>query len=596
MSDYDELKKELHRISKEVSKKHNTIQQIADELNAISTEKQAAETSFNTNKSADYNTKYKEHLNSLIGPIEQNIELVKHELEDEETEFRKEFGELTAEKFMEQCTDTQELCSQVQEMSLTLKTQLQDLVGTRLYNNVSENLKTDRMKLDVTDLDRVIAYFNECEDRVSAMVAKPDYVRNFVTKMESTLQSLEFGKSSIFVSLVFVIVFILLYKHVSPIYTVFICAIAVFHLFRTYSIYEILLTQKGIVDNIDAINEKLQEDATREAEYARAELQQAHEEQVQLLQNKLNNLTAKKDAAIAASKDSFFYDGSQMQSAFDSKLVNLDKREADALANKMKHQKELEELMNELESIKCRMDKVFSKQQNAYLNYETAGEQFVLDRKFLLDIDDVTKKLTYFSFPEHCSLFIYKDREEAVNLIRLFNVQIRSRLHPLAYEVVYYDSVNLGQDCYFFVPETSERNDPAERLFRIISDSKECEGVVHNYSTEMRNRQKNFRQDGSIDAYNKHMLEIDSLAIPYYFSFILDPEDSLIKSFRMITSSGTYGIYLCVFISEKRLCETGSSSKDIIDIFSQFFAIQNGKVNNRAKDFVLDMYSDKKVP
>lgn len=600
MSDYDDLKKELHRVSHSVSVKNREIQQLSDELKTIEKEKEAARSSSDVSLKTDYNNKYKQHLDSIIGPIDKKIANTRKELEKENTEFKSEFDSLTEEKFIERCTDTTELLKQVQEMSSELRVKLQNLVGPRLYKSVTSNLKAVSMKLDVSDLDRVITYFNECEDKVTTMLERPDFIGDTIKGIEDRLQSIEGGDVqskgvSIFLCIVMIVLVFVLYKFVFPFYVIFILMIGAFHLCRTYSVYEILLVQKAIIDNIDSITNKLHEQAKYEAEKARAELQQKHQATESALKAKLDDLIAKQNNAVNASKQSFYYDGASIKSALNSKLVNLEKREADAVTSRSVKMKELDALTQELNEIKSHMDGVFSSQQNEYLNYEKAGESFILDRKFLLDIDDVSRKLSFFELHDDSSLFIYKDREEAINFIKLINVQVRCRLHPSCYEVVYYDDINVGQDCLFFVPETKEKNDLSSRLFRIVSTAKDLTDVIDSYTSEMKARQKNFRQDGNIDAYNEHMLKIDSLPMPYYFMFVLDPPNDLVKKLGAITrAAGMYGIYIFTFVSESTMLAGGSHGKEIVDVHSYFYAIANESVNSRAKSFILDQYCNKK--
>ena len=145
MSDYEELKKEMHRYNRAVATKNHEIQKLNDELKSIEYEKETAKTSSESNLHADYQQKYKDHLNSIIGPITEIAE-IKKELEDEDSEFQNDFNELTEEKFFEQSINTQQLLQQLQEMSSELRSKLQELVGTRLYTNVSQKQDESRCK------------------------------------------------------------------------------------------------------------------------------------------------------------------------------------------------------------------------------------------------------------------------------------------------------------------------------------------------------------------------------------------------------------------------------------------------------------------
>ena len=83
MRDYEELKKEMHRCNRAVATKNHEIQKLNDELKSIEQEKEAAKTSSESNLHADYQQKYKDHLNSIIGPIDNEIAEIKKELEED---------------------------------------------------------------------------------------------------------------------------------------------------------------------------------------------------------------------------------------------------------------------------------------------------------------------------------------------------------------------------------------------------------------------------------------------------------------------------------------------------------------------------------
>lgn len=596
MSNYDELKRELHQLNRSISSKNQEIKTTENELVTIEQERAAAKSNSESQKQTDYQAKYQQHVDSILNPINLQINEIKKDIADEDASFNAEFAELTDDAFMSRCTDTQDLLAQLQDMSKKLGLQLQDLIGARLYKSVSKNLKDAKMELGVDNLQKAIVYFNECEIKTEAMLSKKDYIGDGLKKMESGLQALELNSvnskgAMIIMALAVTIIFLILYKTIFPIYMILILVLSVFHVMRTYSVYEVLLIQKSIIDNIDGIAAQLREEALEAAASARAELQGEHQARATELENKLQELTDKQVNALNAAKDSFSYDGALIQSSLDGKMVNLEKREADAIERKRILQRELDELMKQLAERKQEMQSVFSSQQTAYLNYEKAGESFILNTQFLLDIDDITQKISYFNFPCESSLFLYKDHEEAINFIKLLNVQIRSRLHPSAYEVVYFDQINIGQDCFFFVPEVKDKNDPAKRIFRIVSTQEDLANEIEAYATEMKSRQQNFGREKSIDDYNRKMLDIGSITMPYYFAFIMDPDDQVIQKLGIVTrAASSYGIYVSVFVQESKFASWGNNIKRILELFSVFYLMQNGKVNTRAKDFLATTY------
>lgn len=79
----------MHRCNRAVATKNHEIQKLNDELKSIEQEKEAAKASSESNLHADYQQKYKDHLNSIIGPIDNEIAEIKKNWKKRTPNFRK---------------------------------------------------------------------------------------------------------------------------------------------------------------------------------------------------------------------------------------------------------------------------------------------------------------------------------------------------------------------------------------------------------------------------------------------------------------------------------------------------------------------------
>ena len=203
-------------------------------------------------------------------------------------------------------------------------------------------------------------------------------------------------------------------------------------------------------------------------------------------------------------------------------------------------------------------------------------------------------KPIFFEHKQVCSLFIYNAIEEVYDFLRLICTQLRCKLNPSCLSIYLYDETTLGSDCLYFVSkdENLMRSGTADRMFLILTDEASLNAKMEELATELLKRSSSVKRNyANVAEYNKDMLALESLTLSYIFLFIVNPQgkifgDATMK--RVLRNGGAVGIFPHIFISKSEVFEMGDSAKNMLDLVSQVYLLQNGVIFERAKDFVLD--------
>lgn len=504
---------------------------------------------------------------------------------------------------MQSCSSEQEILRDVKESSTLLQNHLQSVIGERLYKTVMEQMETSEIQLSAEDLDKVIRFFNRYDRYLEKLANKPDHTRNVLETLENALLSLNSSKMQESVKTMFVgtallaIVLFFAYRYAFPVYFVLLCLFSVYNVYKTYSVYKIMVVHKAVSDNVKSIEDLLHQQVLEELEKQIAETDEFYQSKIDRTENEIQTLKQNLSDIAVSAESSFQFDDSEMKTVYSASIKRRESKESDLYAKQHELSAELDKMYADSDNLKKQLDEMIGDLQKQYLDFSKVGDSFIFDPTFLFDIDSVKNKPIFFKHPEASCLFLYSDRDEAIGFIKLLCVQIRSRLAPTSHLITYFDEKTLGQDCLYFVPVSKNKHDPVSALFSIITTADEFRNKLNTYSEEIRSRQKDLREDKDIATFNKHMIELESITLPYQFCFALDVDTNVLTgpNMQLLTrSGGAYGIFMHVFMSIEEFAVLGQSAKKIVEPFSEIFILQNGSFNTRAKDYVLENLVEKK--
>lgn len=596
-NNYNKLKKSYDTVRKSVLKKNREMQKVNDELDEIQKARAKMEATYKEAYAQEKNEAAKAYKTRVLEPIERNIRNAEKQLQSYRDEFASELAEITEENLAAQCSTQQGILDEVKDASVTLKERMEMAIGKRFYTELSQQLSTQKITLEQDNLHRVISYFNKCDRQLQKMTAKPDRIGTAVAGIEDTLQGLDGSSVTVdrkilaAVSVLLLVLVFFAYHYVFPFYVLLLSGLAVYNVYRSYLIYKIIIVHKAVQDNVKDIEELLHSQIREEVASRKIETEEFYNSKISSIENQIQKYKSQLTDASVTADNSFQFNDAQLREIYDGGVKRQEDKEMTLLQQKRGLKSELDSLTEDANEIKKELDKIIDGLKGDYLNFEKVGTSPLFQPNFLFDIDIKKSRPVFFEHPEKSCMILYDSREDAINFIKLLCVQIRASVSPKCYTMTYYDDKTLGRDCIFFVPEVTDKADAVLKLFQIKTEAEDLKSLIMDYAVDMRKRQKDLREDRTIKRYNEHMLEIESITMPYIFSFLLDPPSEVVKSpnaVLLLRTAGDYGIMLHLFYSLADFYEMGKGAKDIIESVDRIYVLQDGHYLERAKDFVMD--------
>lgn len=593
---YSSLKKSYDSAVKAVRQKTKEVSKINLELDELQAAGRNMAKDFQKAYAQEENEAAKAYKVKILAPFEQKVENAEKQLQACRLDFETEMSKLTEENLIEQCSTQQEILEEVKDASGLIQQRLEDAIGERFCRELAAQLNVSEIALKQKDIDRVIQYFNKCDAKLQKMSSGPDVIGQAITNAEHAMHgidgsSLQLGKKHVTAAACVLLVFAFLaYRYVFPFYVVLLGFVASYNLYRSYLVYKIMIVHKVVKDNVVQIEEFLHEQVRNEVEARKAELSDYYNSKISSLESEIQDYKKQLADASVTAEGSFEFDDSDVRDLFNRGKKRNEEKTLLLMRKKDEAVSKLNSLNQEAEELKEALRSLMGDLKYEYLNFDTAGSDYILRPDFLFDIDDRHQKPVFFKHPEDSCLILYESRNEAVDFIKLLCVQIRANLSPKFYTMTYYDDKTLGRDCIYFVPEV-EKDSAMVKLFQILTTSEDLKGTVMSYAMEMRKRQKELREDRNIKKYNAHMLELESMTMSYIFGFWLDIPTDVAASADMtllLRSAGAFGILLHLFVQLGDLYEMGKNAKGLVDSAQKIYVIQDGVCQARAKDYVLD--------
>lgn len=592
---YNELKKQQIAFKKELITIKNQKTKLLTELQSIEKDKLQAEQKYQSEYSKEKALQLMKYSSEMIAPIENEIASTKKGIEEEEKRYHTDLNSLSEEDALAQCSSQKDIILEVEKSSDLVSEQLTHLLGSDFYNTVNNQLNLFCYKLNEQSLGKAIAYFNKCSEDLSKMNCSKfniddkinrvtDYINNF------NLEQFNTTKSYYVIILIVSFVLLLLFcKKLFPIYVIALIIYIIYEILHCFKINSILIANKVVKDNVDFISESLKKEVLEILENQRLQMQEEHEKSLVIMNSNLEDLKKQLDRQTIEAQKSFQFDDSKLQEKHNSIMDSFYQKQRE-LQEKLKSvETNFNKVNSNLSKIVERLGEELGSLQNEYLNFDKIGTETVFNPKFLVDIVD--NKPIFYEHPESSCLFVYENIDDVFRLVRLLNVELRTKLSPFSFTSTVYDSQYLCSNYLSFVPNQKQDGD-FTKIFKILSDISELKDEMKHLENLVNKRNISIlREFKNIVEYNNKMLEIDSLTESYQFYFLQDVEKSIITSAAMrkvLLNGGKLGIFIHLFLKSSDFFSYGAEGEDLVQNVAKIYHLRNGEICERAKEYVLE--------
>lgn len=601
---YDDLKIQLTSLQRDLAKCRTNIENYERQSRNLDHEEINIKQSFEKTLNEESNKELNEYVNNLSAPIADKVTELEDELFELEDRFKEEMSKFSEENLTDYYYSETEMLEEVQNTLAMLNERLTELIGERFQKELNQQLNAVSFKIQEEDLEEICNYFEkltEYFDRIQNNSNKLTSAENIIKKLNTVGNALETGNKqlTLIVMIVLCFIFYFAFKFVFPIYVVALAMFATYNVKLSSKIYKTSLLRKVIEDNISAIEQMYKDKALAQLNQEKRELEESYKATKDELENELNDNKNKLESILMTAKDRFTYDDDKLRENQNNLLIVNKNKKAELERLKLEEKKKYDSLLKKFEITKQQFDQAANDLKNEYINFDKVGDSYVMDKDFLLDIDSVTKKPKFFEFNFGSNLFIYSDVTDIINFIKLFIVQVRSRLKPSCINMTVFDDKFMGKD-YLCFKETDD--DKYDSIMRLLINKESLKGYVGELSELSITRTTNIKREfNNIIEYNNFMLSQNSLPESYTFFFVQDIELNVLleTKFRQILLNGSdLGIYTFIFLSMETFSQGGSDAKELIKYFDTIYTFEhdathqyegsNTILKRKAQNFVLE--------
>lgn len=601
---YDDLKIKLTNLQRDLAKCRENIENYERQSKHLEHEELNIKQSFERTLSEESNKELNQYVNNLSAPVANKVTELEDELLELEDRFKEEMSKLSKEDLTDYYYSESEMLEDIHKALAMLNERLINLIGERFQKELNQQLDSVSFKIQEDDLEEICDYFEkltEYFDNIQNNNSKVTSIENIVKKLNTIGNALETGNKqlTLVVMLVLCFIFYFAFKFVFPIYVIALAMFTIYNVKLSSKIYTTSLLRKVIEDNISAIEQMYREKALAQLNQEKRELEESYKETKNELENELSDTKNKLESILMSAKERFTYDDDKLRENQNNLLIVNKNKKSELERLKLQEKQKYDSLLKELEVTKQQFDQAADNLKNKYINFDKAGDSYVMDKDFLLDIDAVTKKPKFFEFNFGSNLFIYSDITDVINFIKLFVVQVRARLKPSCINMTIFDDKFMGRD-YLCFKETED--DKYDNIMRLLINKEELKNYVGELSELSITRTTNIKREfNNIIEYNNFMLSQNSLPESYTFFFVQDIvlNTLLETTFRQILLNGSdLGIYPFVFLSMENFSQGGNDAKELIKYFDNIYTFDqdathqyegsNTILKRKAKDFVLE--------
>lgn len=594
MSTYNEIKKSIDRVRKDIVGIKRNLSRNEEDQREIRRAVDKAESTFQLNLRQEKDTAQQEFVQQSVADVNNEIQSLQHQISQTQQEYDNEIDRIKCMDIASQYSDEQAITAEVRASLAVLQEQLTKTISPRFQNELEGQFETQEIAMSSEEIEEVIKYFNK-QSRMIEHMGSGSWVDKLIDKILQLVRipSLEKNEKTAKVSfgilsILLVVLVAVAGKFLFPFYVLFLGVLLFYNVNKHYRIFSALIAQKTVKDNLKLIDESLRNKALEQQQALLQETQEQYDAQLLQAQEELDSLKQRKDSATMSAMQSFTFDDTDLQSRYSNAIKINNKRLEQLKDEKDFLQHSLNEAQNELQELEHQLHAIAGNVQSEYLDLQKIGTSPIFNPQFIVDIKK--SKPTYFTHLQAGMLFLYNDSKDVSNFIRLILLQLRIKLSPHNMNCTIIDTQDLGIDYLPFKPNNPDNDEAINSLFRIIGDKEKIKETIDDLVASINTRVAAIRQDyDNIAAYNQAMVESDSLTESYEFVFYQNPENRVLSDLNMqqlYRLGGPLGIFVHLFIKKDVFYEMGDLAEELVESSEGIYLLQDGSLLKRAKEFV----------
>lgn len=582
---YNELNSEVMSINKKIVECNRQITQLEEKIQDANGNKTSLENNFRSTLAKEKQKEFDNYVASNMKPLEASLKEAHSNLKSMQDGLASALN-FDKGKLRKSIEDDYASVKGISDTVTSYREQIRDMYGEDYLVAVESH--TAVRKLDVQQLGGMEGIF-----KIKKKQKKENPLVQFLNGKE--VDSLFDGtmkdkKGTAIACVAGIVAVIAFFRFVAPIYFVGLAIYGGISLWRNYRQYITFVSAYSVQASVDSIQGLIEERFNEEVKKREEDAHKQYDEKIQKEFDNIADLTKRLSSVKAESMTSFNFDSGKLNESFQTALTLNETQLSGFHADLQRLQKEREELYEKLKIAKDKLIEYGGTVMQQYLDFNKVGTDYKTDGVFLVDVDK--GKPILFKHNLQTSLFLYDTLEEAQQFIRLMCVQLRMNLAPFSLCISVVDLEYRGVSFLPFqsVPVGSKLQlNQISKLYNIIQTNSEFDDMLSSYYDEIGKRMKNFGTR-TLNEYNDYMAGQGSVVETNDFLIIfIDGFRNIKDEFKQLLNLGPrVGVVPNLFADMHQFL-SDKANEEIVNRVNRIYYIQNGKIQQRAKDFVLDV-------
>lgn len=582
---YNELNSEVMSINKKIVECNRQITQLEEKIQDANGNKTSLENNFRSTLAKEKQKEFDNYVASNMKPLEASLKEAHSNLKSMQDGLASALN-FDKGKLRKSIEDDYASVKGISDTVMSYREQIRDMYGEDYLVAVESH--TAVRKLDVQQLGGMEGIF-----KIKKKQKKENPLVQFLNGKE--VDSLFDGtmkdkKGTAIACVAGIVAVIAFFRFVAPIYFVGLAIYGGISLWRNYRQYITFVSAYSVQASVDSIQGLIEERFNEEVKKREEDAHKQYDEKIQKEFDNIADLTKRLSSVKAESMTSFNFDSGKLNESFQTALTLNETQLSGFHADLQRLQKEREELYEKLKIAKDKLIEYGGTVMQQYLDFNKVGTDYKTDGVFLVDVDK--GKPILFKHNLQTSLFLYDTLEEAQQFIRLMCVQLRMNLAPFSLCISVVDLEYRGVSFLPFqsVPVGSKLQlNQISKLYNIIQTNSEFDDMLSSYYDEIGKRMKNFGTR-TLNEYNDYMAGQGSVVETNDFLIIfIDGFRNIKDEFKQLLNLGPrVGVVPNLFADMHQFL-SDKANEEIVNRVNRIYYIQNGKIQQRAKDFVLDV-------
>ena len=252
MSTYNEIKKSIDRVRKDIVGIKRNLSRNEEDQREIRRAVDKAESTFQLNLRQEKDTAQQEFVQQSVADVNNEIQSLQHQISQTQQEYDNEIDRIKCMDIASQYSDEQAITAEVRASLAVLQEQLTKTISPRFQNELESQFETQEIAMSSEEIEEVIKYFNK-QSRMIEHMGSGSWVDKLIDKILQLVRipSLEKNEKTAKVSfgilsILLVVLVAVAGKFLFPFYVLFLGVLLFYNVNKHYRIFSALIDRKQL--------------------------------------------------------------------------------------------------------------------------------------------------------------------------------------------------------------------------------------------------------------------------------------------------------------------------------------------------------------